>query len=49
MVEFYRQLVDNPSLSKSQALRQAQLALINHPNYSHPSYWAPYVLLGNWL
>lgn len=49
MVEFYRQLVDNPSLSKSQALRRAQLALVNHPNYNHPSYWAPYVLLGNWL
>jgi CHAT domain-containing protein/tetratricopeptide (TPR) repeat protein len=49
MIEFYRQLVDNPALSKSQALRQAQLALVNHPNYNHPSYWAPYVLLGNWL
>lgn len=49
MTEFYRQLVDNPALSKSQALRQAQLALINHPNYNQPSYWAPYLLLGNWL
>lgn len=49
MVEFYRHLVKNPSLSKSQALRQAQLKLVNHPNYNHPSYWAPYVLLGNWL
>ena len=49
MTEFYRQLVQNPSFSKSQALRQAQLKLVNHPNYNHPSYWAPYVLLGNWL
>ena len=49
MTEFYRQLVENPSFSKSQALRQAQLQLVNHPNYNHPSYWAPYVLLGNWL
>jgi CHAT domain-containing protein len=49
MIEFYRQLIDNPSLSKSQALRQAQLKLVTHPNYKHPSYWAPYVLLGNWL
>ncbi len=49
MVEFYRHLVENPSLSKSQALRQAQLTLVKHPNYNHPSYWAPYVLLGNWL
>ena len=49
MTDFYRQLVQNPSFSKSQALRQAQLKLINHPNYNHPNYWAPYVLLGNWL
>jgi CHAT domain-containing protein len=49
MIEFYRQIVNNPSFSKSQALRQTQLKLINHPNYNHPSYWAPYVLLGNWL
>jgi CHAT domain-containing protein len=49
MVEFYRQLMQNPLFSKSQALRQAQLELLNHPNYAHPSYWAPYVLLGNWL
>lgn len=49
MTEFYKQLVDNPSFSKSQALRQAQLKLVNHPNYNHPSYWSPYVLLGNWL
>ena len=49
MTEFYRQLVENPTFSKSEALRQAQLKLVNHPNYSHPSYWAPYVLLGNWL
>ncbi|WP_193854599.1 CHAT domain-containing protein [cf. Phormidesmis sp. LEGE 11477] len=49
MIEFYRQLMQNPSFSKSQALRQAQLKLVTHPNYGHPSYWAPYVLLGNWL
>ena len=49
MVEFYSQLVNNPSLSKSQALRKAQLTFVNHSNYNHPSYWAPYVLLGNWL
>jgi CHAT domain-containing protein len=49
IVEFYRQFVNNLSLSKLQALRQAQRMLVNHPNYNHPSYWASYVLLGNWL
>ena len=35
-------------LSKIEALRQAQLALMSEPRYSHPFYWAPFILLGNW-
>ncbi|MBW4617493.1 MAG: CHAT domain-containing protein [Desmonostoc vinosum HA7617-LM4] len=47
--EFYRQLVD-VKVSKAEALRRAQVKLLtNYPNYSRPSYWAPYVLIGNWL
>jgi CHAT domain-containing protein len=49
MVEFYRQLLTHPSLSKAEALRQAQLKRINHPNDNHPYFWASYLLLGNWL
>ena len=48
MVEFYRQLTQNPDLGKAGALRQAQQALLNGPDYSHPYYWAPFVLVGNW-
>jgi CHAT domain-containing protein len=36
-------------LSKAQALRQAQLQLIRSDNFAHPFFWAPFVLIGNWL
>ncbi|MEL7512301.1 MAG: CHAT domain-containing protein, partial [Cyanobacteria bacterium J06554_3] len=50
---FYQALQDE-TLSKAQALRDAQQKLLGSasaPNatYQHPRYWAPYVLLGNWL
>jgi CHAT domain-containing protein len=48
MSQLYRQLV-NAKVSKAEAVRQAQLALLRDPNFRHPRYWAPYVLLGNWL
>jgi CHAT domain-containing protein len=46
--EFYSQLQD-PSLSKVKALQQAQLKLLEDPRYSHPIYWSPVLLIGNWL
>lgn len=49
MTEFYAQLENNPRLSKSEALRQAQLKLLRSPDYNHPFYWSPFVLVGNWL
>ncbi|MEO0406593.1 MAG: CHAT domain-containing protein [Cyanobacteria bacterium P01_A01_bin.135] len=36
-------------ISKAEALRKAQLALLNSPNYRAPLFWAPFVLVGNWL
>jgi CHAT domain-containing protein len=48
VTEFYRQL-QNPDQSKAQALQQAQLMLINDRRYQHPGYWAPFLLIGNWL
>jgi CHAT domain-containing protein len=38
-----------PGMPKVQALRQAQIALIQNPRYQHPFYWSAFVLLGNWL
>ncbi|WP_228052322.1 CHAT domain-containing protein [Nodosilinea sp. LEGE 07298] len=46
--QFYQALAQ-PQTTKAAALRQAQLALLNHPDYRHPTYWSAYVLVGNWL
>lgn len=35
--------------SKAEMLRQAQLRLLHSDNYNHPFFWAPFVLVGNWL
>jgi CHAT domain-containing protein len=35
-------------MSKPAALRRAQIALKNIPQYSHPYYWAPFVMIGDW-
>jgi CHAT domain-containing protein len=48
MAEFYRVLSQSPE-TKAQALHDAQLALLKQPKYRHPFYWAPFVLVGNWL
>ena len=48
VVAFYKELT-NPNTSKAQALRHAQLELIAHPVYQHPSYWAPFLIINNWL
>ncbi|MEA5466756.1 CHAT domain-containing protein [Leptothoe sp. PORK10 BA2] len=39
----------NVSITKAEALRQAQLSMLKTSNYSHPFYWASFVLIGNWL
>ncbi len=38
-----------PKQGKAQALRQAQLKLLHDPATQHPFFWAPFVLIGNWL
>ena len=48
MSDFYQELADK-HLPKAEAVRQAQLKLLHNRWYKHPFYWAPYVLLGNWL
>ncbi len=47
MSQFYQELL-NHQITKAEALRRAQLYLLNE-GYQHPRYWAPYVLIGNWL
>lgn len=47
VVEFYRQLRDE-SVSKADALKQAQLKIKSKPDYEHPYYWAPFLIISNW-
>ncbi len=49
MSQFYRELTNNQALPKAEALRRAQLALLKNPQFQRPMFWAPYILLGNWL
>ncbi|NEO68079.1 MAG: CHAT domain-containing protein [Moorea sp. SIO3H5] len=50
MKEFYQSLIQTkPSMTKAEALQQAQLKLRQDPLYEHPYFWASFVLVGNWL
>ena len=53
MSEFYRTLAASTAqkpMTKAEALRQAQLALIREGgNFARPYYWAPFILIGNGL
>ena len=43
---YHAKIVDG--LSKSDAIRKAQKIMLSEPRFSHPFYWAPYTLMGNW-
>jgi CHAT domain-containing protein len=46
--EFYRQLRE-PKVSRAVALQRAQVKLLSDLRYDHPGYWAPFLLINNWL
>ncbi len=48
ITEFYRQLQDK-NTSKAAALQTAQLTLARNKGTEHPSLWAGFLLIGNWL
>jgi CHAT domain-containing protein len=48
VVNFHRGL-QSGKLSKAHALQEAQRAVAADPRYAHPAYWAPFLLIGNWL
>jgi CHAT domain-containing protein len=48
VVNFHRSL-QSGKISKAHALQEAQRALAADPRYAHPAFWAPFLLIGNWL
>ncbi|WP_293081628.1 CHAT domain-containing protein [Moorena sp. SIO4A1] len=48
MNRFYQELTDK-SISKAEALNRAQKSILQDPSYEHPYFWAPYIMVGNWL
>ncbi|WP_299412309.1 CHAT domain-containing protein [Acaryochloris sp. IP29b_bin.148] len=46
--QFYRELL-KPNTTKATALQKAQLTLlVTDEQSSHPAFWAPFILIGNW-
>ena len=44
-----KEFESHPKLGKAQAQRKAMMALMNtpgHPEYAHPAFWAPFVVVG---
>lgn len=48
ITEFYSQL-KRGGVSRAGALQNAQRKLISQRSFQHPAYWAPFLLIGNWL
>jgi len=48
VADFYRGLQD-PSISRAAALQRAQVKMLSDPRYEHPGFWAPFLLIHNWL
>lgn len=48
MSQFYQELGKDRA-TKAEAIRRAQQSILQNPQWQHPYYWAPYVLVGNWL
>ncbi len=52
MRKLYAMLNGSGEMTKAEALRQAQLGLLNgtaaDKPFAHPHYWAPFILIGNW-
>ena len=53
MRAFYQGRSEGGGQTRAQALRQAQLELLHGDGtaapYAHPFFWAPFVIMGNWL
>ncbi|MBW4507195.1 MAG: CHAT domain-containing protein [Scytonematopsis contorta HA4267-MV1] len=48
MTSFYERL-QQPRITKAEALRQAQINLIHQSDFRDPFFWSAFVLVGNWI
>jgi len=46
MLEFFKEI--KKGANKAEALRKAQIKVMENKEYSHPYYWAPFILVGDW-
>ncbi len=47
MTNFYQELSQG-NVTKAEALRRAQISVLNQEKFSHPFYWSAFILVGNW-
>ena len=47
MNSFYKNLI-KPGTTKAEALRQAQIEMIQKTDFHEPFFWSAFVLVGNW-
>jgi len=43
----FAHFVSQAQAPKADSLREAMLQVMANPRYSHPAFWAPYVLVGD--
>jgi CHAT domain-containing protein len=48
VADFYRQL-NTGQQTKAQALQAAQVNMMTNTQFKHPSFWAPFLMIGNWM
>ncbi len=47
ITQFYR-FLQAPGVTKAEALQRAQADLLSSGEFSHPSFWSPFLLIGDW-
>lgn len=48
-MNYFYQALASKTMTKAQAVREAQSKLLTEPKFQHPFYWSAYILIGNWL
>ncbi|MGI0494189.1 CHAT domain-containing protein [Alkalinema pantanalense CENA528] len=48
LMKIFYQKLKQPQITKAQALRQAQLELIQKTDFKHPFFWSSFVIVGHW-